>query len=244
VRFSRRTLNIITICCFAIISWIHLGQVDPEQEPLEDLTLPELSDSGWRSWQSNEGVSSYWQQISSTGGMVRLLLQDGSFDFTLPQIGWATELQQQTGQFTSVSAVLAILIQGPWAEAEVQGISAYLIKHLALQTPQNSGATLGLCEQQFPAGSLWFRQHWAKPVADLNKALPLRAQWQAFRQQQVKQLRSNWLSHTGQLDIQTAFAYHRPPSDYYQTLYQALGVSQKTAAADYFACKQGMAAAQ
>lgn len=248
MRFSRRTLNIIIFCCLGIISWIHLGKTDPELEPLEPLKLATLSEANWQNWLSQEGIPGYWQQISADQGNVRILLADQQIDWHLPAQEWSDELQQHiTTAGKPKPDTIAILIQGPWAEIEMQAIAAYLIKQLQLQKPESvaipeSQPALGHCEQTYVAGSRWFRNQWSAAEVQLNKALPLRQQWQEFRTQQTRAMRQQWLSNSGQLDIQSDIAYHRPPAHYYQTLYQQLGDSQKTAAQEYLDCKQQIAA--
>ena len=239
MRFSRRTLNIIILSCLVLISWIHLGRTDPEQRPLEPLQLPPLSISPWHRWQTEEGITSYWQQTALPHGQIRLLTRQHQ-DIRLPAEHWSQTLQQQPRPETP-QPVSAILLQGPWQERQMQAISAWLIRHWQLQPASTSAETLGICEQHHAAGSLWFRSHWASPVAQLDKALPNRSQWQHFRQQRSRELRLRWLSHAGQLDIQSDIAYHRPPSGYYQHLYQALADSQKDAAAAYLNCKRAPA---
>lgn len=245
MRFSRRSLNIIIFCCLGIISWIHLGQSDIETEPLEPLNLPPLGSQPWQSWQSREGLTSYWQQKSSEKGQVRIALSQRQINWTLPAQNWDAALREQVSNagLPAQTEASAILLHGPWSALEMQAISAYLIKHLALtQSNSQSRPSLGHCEHNFPAGSLWFRDHWSAPQPGTGKQAPLRQQWQEFRTQQSQKLRQQWLSHSGQLDIQTDIAYHRPPADYYQRLYQQLGTSQKTAVTDYLACKQTLAA--
>lgn len=245
MRFSRRTLNIIIFCCLGIISWIHLGGTDPEIEPLEPLNLPALNTSHWQSWQSREGVRSYHQQVSAEQGQLRLIMQDKQINWSLPAQDWSQALQQHLAEITTTQPLSAqtLLLQGPWSEQEMQLISAYLIDQMALSATGKPSMHLSQCEQRHPAGSLWFRQHWSSTAdLDLTKGLPKREQWQDFRLQQTRQLRQQWLSNAGQLDIQTDIAYHRPPAHYYQQLYQQLGDSQKTAAQDYLSCKQQIAA--
>ncbi|WP_419812497.1 hypothetical protein [Bacterioplanoides sp.] len=238
MRFSRRTLNIIIIVCFASVSWIHLGQSDPEMEPLEALTLPPLHDNHWQSWLSQEGISVKWQQVSQPQGIARIVFANQTqLDIPLNAQQWSAELKALAAN-KALHDTLVILLQGPWAKTEMQGIAAFLIQRLQLQPhtlPIPSAVTH--CEQTFAAGSLWFRQHWSQSGSiNQEKPLPNRQQWQDFRLQHTQQLRQQWLSNPGQLDIQTDIAYHRPPSDYYQALYQALGDSQKFAASDYLDC--------
>ena len=238
MRFSRRTLNIIIIVCLAVVSWIHLGQSDPEMEPLEALNLPMLHDSDWQTWLSQEGVAVKWQPVSQPQGIARVVFANQTqLDIPLDAQQWSTELKALAAKKASHDT-LVILLQGPWGKTEMQGIAAFLIQRWQLQPhtlPIPSAITH--CEQHFAAGSLWFRNHWihSGPI-DLEKPLPNRQQWQDFRLQQTRELRQQWLSPAGQLDIQTDIAYHRPPSDYYQSLYQALGDSQKFAADDYLNC--------
>lgn len=246
MRFSRRTLNIIIFCCLGIISWIHLGKTDPEQEPLERLELATLAQTTWQSWLSQEGITGYWQQVSSDRGSVRILLADRQINWLLSANNWSDELKLHISTLNSPKPdTTAILLQGPWAEIEMQAIAAYLIKQLQLQKPASepeNQSAFGYCEQTYIAGSRWFRDQWSASDPQLNRALPLRQQWQQFRIEQTRAMRQQWLSNRGQLDIQSDIAYHRPPAHYYQKLYQQLGDSQKTAAQEYLDCKQQIAA--
>ncbi|MDF1764346.1 MAG: hypothetical protein P1U57_13135 [Oleibacter sp.] len=87
------------------------------------------------------------------------------------------------------------------------------------------------------ATPVWKEQHLrTKSGIAAAQAVTSRDQWQAFRQNAVKQLRQQWLNPQQNIDIQADLAYHNLPDDFYQLLYQDLGRSQWTAPRDYETC--------
>ena len=258
MRFSRRTLNIIIVACVAVVAWLQLTLTPTpeslEQQPLADLPLAPLPEVSWHHWHSQEGIAVYWQQTSLPQGHIRAIDAAGHYqDIALAAQQWQTTLTQKRPSI-SQQQTTALLLQGPWQPADFQAIAAWLISSAQLvaaaenqqaQRQQSDYQPQDSCERNYPVAASWFRDGWpiatthlAAPQAILSRPLPKRQQWQQFRQQQSQQLRQQWLSHAGQLDIQSHIAYHRLPSDYYPTLYRALAQRQKTAARDYLSCRQ------
>ncbi|MEK9766667.1 MAG: hypothetical protein VW274_09340, partial [Thalassolituus sp.] len=73
---------------------------------------------------------------------------------------------------------------------------------------------------------------------------PAREEWQAFRSEELKQLRRQWLSEHGSIDIALDLAYHRAPDDYLERLYSDLATSQKSAPRALAECLSGSLASE
>lgn len=244
---SRTTLNIIVFLCLLLISWIHLGGRDAEEQPLEALHLPELGAGGWSFWPNTEQIS-VWLRPGGTieGGWLTLRSQQGTQQLSLPTNDWLPTLQQALPSLPhNLPAV--VLLSGPWPASEQQLMAAFLIREQHLQPLAQAADDWPACLLVHPAGALWLGQQlgldWPA-LAQLPETLtdqplpilPTRDQWAQWRLQHSRQLRQQWQDEQGQIDIQAALAYHRLPADTYQLLYNALSDAQKTAPAALLAC--------
>ncbi len=130
---SRTTLNIIVFLCLLLISWIHLGGRDAEEQPLVALRLPGLSAAGWSFWPNTEQVS-VWLRAGGTieGGWLTLRSQQGTQQLSLPANDWLPTLQQALPSLPhNLPAV--VLLSGPWPASEQQLMAAFLIREQHLQ---------------------------------------------------------------------------------------------------------------
>ena len=244
---SRTTLNIIIFLCLLLISWIHLGGRDAEEQPLEALPLPELSPAGWNLWPNAEQVP-VWLRAGGTldGGRLQLRSQHGAQTLTLPAQNWLPALQQALPTLAqNVPAVM--LISGPWPVGEQSLMAAFLIREQHLQPLAQAVNDWPDCLRAHPAGTLWLGQQFGLDWSVLAAlpgtlasspvpTLPTRAEWAQWRLEKSRQLRQQWQEEQGQIDIQATLAYHRLPADTYQLLYNALRDAQKTAPAALLAC--------
>ncbi len=255
--FSRTTLSVLIIVCLLLISWIHLGFKDEEEQPLPALTQPLLADAGWRYWQSLEGVGVYLRSAGDVnGGYLALRTTSAVYTLKLPATDWAESLKQQLpGNLKGGPALL--LIAGPWDELSQKTMAAYVIRSLNLQPLEPAGGPLPACIAEHLAGALWLTQallpasalqpaHAWAALYSLPDSLalltrpdatgPTRSAWAEWRLEQTRILRQNWQNDLSQIDIQADLAYYRPPEDLYRQLYHQLGQSQKTAPAELLQC--------
>lgn len=246
---SRTTLNIIIFVCLLAITWLHLGSRDPEEQPLDDLLLPELTEAGWE-YHGQTGQVPVWLRPGGTaaGGLLAIRSSQGLRTLSLPAADWLKAVQQQQATLPdNVPAVL--LISGPWPLAEQALLAAWLIGEQRLQPLPGTDIHWPSCVREHPAGALWLGQQYgldwttlaalpgtlaSSPAPDL----PTRQAWEQWRLEQSRSMRRHWQDEQGQIDIQAAVAYHRLPADTYRQLYQTLGSSQKTAVAALLDCLQ------
>src|SRR5690606_7313905 len=197
---SRTTLNIIVFLCLLLISWIHLGGRDAEEQPLEALHLPELSAAGWSFWPNTEQVS-VWLRPGGTieGGWLTLRSQQGTQQLSLPANDWLPTLQQALPSLPhNLPAV--IVISGPWSASEQQLMAAVLIREQHLQPLTRAVEDWPACLREHPAGAQRLGQQYGLawpalaelPATLANQpllALPTRDQWAQWRLQHSRQLR-------------------------------------------------------
>ena len=244
---SRTTLNVIIFLCLLLISWIHLGNRNEEDQPLETLALPALTDAGWQLWPNAEQVT-VWLRAGGTlnGGWLALQSEQELWRQMLPASDWLPALQQHLQDMPSDTPAV-VLISGPWPQAEQALLAAWLIRERRLQQQPETTTNWPVCVRDHMAGALWLGQQlgldWSVLAAVPGTlasipvpTLPTRAEWAQWRLEQSRQLRQQWQDESGQIDIQAALAYHRLPADTYQQLYSALSDAQKTAPAALLAC--------
>ena len=229
---SRRTLNALIIGCLLIITVINLNFTTNEDTPLEPLDAPPLADTGWHLWHSNKGVPVYWQSTASANMQIAVIGEDHyAFKTQVPASDWASHLATRITP-TEHSRRAGLALQGPLTGVEMQQAASFLIQKLSLTAPETPAEKMTLCQQQHPAGALWWnREQGARavqPASPGHKPIPTREEWAHFRQGEIKRLRREWLNPGSAIDIASELAYHQQAEDYFLTLYQALAVSQRT----------------
>ncbi|MCD8522359.1 MAG: hypothetical protein LRY66_09240 [Saccharospirillaceae bacterium] len=247
--FSRTTLSALIIVCLLLISWIHLGWKDEEQQPLPALQQPPLATADWQFWQSIEGVGVYLRSAGDVhGGYLALRSASEMHVLSLPANDWTQPLKQQLPGHVLGQAVI-LLVSGPWDELSQKTMAAYVIRSLQLHTLHAASTPLSACVIQHLPGALWLTQQQTtdtgasvlNALLSLNTEavstpLPDRKTWSEWRLEQTRMLRQNWQNDRRQIDIQADLAYYRPPEDLYRQLYNQLGQSQKTAPAELLQC--------
>ncbi len=243
---SRTALNIIIIVCLLLISWIHLSQKDVENEPLEPLQLPPLSNGEWTYWTNNESVSVMLRAGGNIdGGWLLLRGQQKNPALFLPAGNWANALQPQLASLPIKDESAAVVISGPWSVAEQQAMAALVIQQQQLHGGNESRLHWHSCLRQHSAGALWLADQLSLPwyqLAQLTQARvaaitpPDRSDWADWRLQRSRELRRHWQDEQGLIDIQADLAYHRLPDGTYQALYQSLADAQKTEVTEAMRC--------
>jgi len=228
---SRRTLNALIIGCLLIITTINLSMKNSEDTPLEAIKAAPLPANVWIRWQTHEGGTGVMQ--SSASEQLTIIVRGHEKDLmtlTLSPDRWADDLKQQaSGKQVTEPAVVAI--KGPLNEPEMHQLAAWISAELNLQPPAQSYSQ---CQLAYPAAALWWNRQKDQPAFSAVQTMPpeqwpAREEWQVFRSEELKQLRRQWLSEHGSIDIALDLAYHRAPDDYLERLYRDLATAQKTA---------------